>query len=53
MMKIRSSASDKVVSCLEMEQNKCVECGRSKMFHRLKPLECPAMVGMLRARLGL
>ena len=32
---------------------RCLECGRSRMFHLLRPLECMAVVGMLRARLGL
>ena len=44
----------KVVWQLEMSPTgKCLECGQGRMFHLLKPLECVAVVGMLRARLGL
>jgi len=39
---------------LEMSPTgRCLECGHGRMFHFLRPLECAAMVGMLRARLGL
>jgi hypothetical protein len=44
----------KVVWQLEMSSlGNCLECGRNRMFHLLKPLSCIAVVGMLRARLGL
>lgn len=44
----------KVIWQLEMSPaNRCAECGRSRMFHLLRPLQCAAVVGMLRARLGL
>jgi len=44
----------KVIWGLEMSATgKCLECGRSRMFHLLKPLSCIAVVGMLRAKLGL
>lgn len=44
----------KVVWSLEMTSDgQCLECGRSRMFHLLKPLECEAVVGILKARLGL
>ena len=44
----------KVINSLEMSPtNRCIECGRSRMLHLLKPLDCEAVVGMLRARLGL
>lgn len=45
---------DKVVWQLEMSPTgKCLECGRGRMYHLLKPLDCIAVVGMLRARLGV
>ena len=45
---------NKVVFHLEMSPTgRCLECGRSRMFHLIKPLKCAAVVGMLRARLGL
>lgn len=44
----------RVVWTLEMSPTGCcLECGRGRMFHLLKPLSCEAVVGMLRARLGL
>lgn len=43
-----------VVRQLEMSQTgRCLECGRSRMLHLLNPLHCIAVVGMLKARLGL
>ncbi len=42
----------KVVWQLEMSPTgRCLECGRGRMFHLLRPLMCAAVVGMLRARL--
>lgn len=42
----------KVVFGLEMSADgKCLECGRGRMFHLLRPLDCDAVVGILRARL--
>ena len=42
----------RVVWQLEMSTTgKCLECGRGRMFHLIKPLECVAVVGALRARL--
>jgi uncharacterized protein (DUF983 family) len=29
---------------------RCLECGRGRIFHLLKPLDCAAVVGMARAR---
>jgi hypothetical protein len=44
----------KVVWSLEMSPTgRCLECGQGRMFHLLRPLKCAAVVGMLRARLGL
>lgn len=44
----------KVVWQLEMSPTgRCLECGRGRLFHLLKPLYCIAVVGMLKARLGL
>jgi hypothetical protein len=44
----------KVVQQLEMSPTgRCLECGMSRMFHLVKPLTCGAVIGMLRARLGL
>lgn len=43
----------KVVWKLEMSSTgKCLECGKSRLFHLMKPLDCCAVVGMLRAKLG-
>jgi hypothetical protein len=43
-----------VVWSLEMSPTgDCLECGRSRMFHLIFPLKCAAVVGMLKARLGL
>jgi len=43
-----------VLRQLEMSPTgRCLECGRGRLFHFLRPLQCDAMVGMLRARLGL
>lgn len=45
---------NKVVRSLEMSPTgQCLECGRGRMFHLLRPLECVAVVGMLRAAFGL
>jgi hypothetical protein len=44
----------KVIGQLEISPTgKCLECGRGRMFHLLRPLQCAAVVGMLRARVGL
>lgn len=32
---------------------KCLECNRGRLSHLIRPLICPAVVGMLRARLGM
>lgn len=43
-----------VVWKLEMSPTgRCLECGRGRMLHLLLPLKCAAVIGMLKARMGL
>lgn len=44
----------KIVRSLEYSPDgRCLECGYGRLRHYLRPTKCIAMVGILRARLGL